>query len=664
MASQLMTVGMRAVAANYSQIQVTGNNIANANVQGYSRQRAELVVADARFTGGGFIGMGVDVQTITREFDALRSREAMTAQSAAKMDDARLRGLAQLESVFPVGEEGLGHAASQFLNAMADVASRPADISARQVVLARAGDVATGFVASARRIEEIQAAVAEEVGAGVARVNQLASSIAEINDRLGRTQAIRHTANDLLDERDRLLAQLNEVVQTTNYLADDGSLTVMIPGGHTLVLGNRANTLARVADPQDPARVALASVQMGISRPVFQADLTGGSLAGWIRLQNEDLVAARSEVGRLASSLASVVNTQQALGLDLRSIAGSPMFSVGAPEVVPASQNRRGADGTFTSQVQITVTDARQLAASEYELRKPEAAAAGQWQLVRLSDGYTRTVTDGSEVDGFKLGLPTPEPAATDTFRIKAVAGAAAGMRRVLEDPRALAAASPVTAVATAANTGTASVETLRATRPASSAALDLRVVFTSSDGQYEIRDAAGAPVGVSPRQWAAGQPLVFEGVAATVNGVAGTYDAFELQLSGTPRVGDSFRILRTPNAAANNGNAQSMLDLRDGSFVGRTVDAQGLPSGGRTFTDAYAAAVGQIGVSVQRGRTAAAISGGVARAAETARASASGVNLDEEAARLLQYQQSYQAGAKVLQAAQTVFDALLQVIR
>lgn len=664
MASQLMTVGMRAVAANYAQIQVTGNNIANANVQGYSRQRAELVVADARYSGGGFIGMGVDVKTISRDYDALRSRESMTAQSVAKADEARMRGLTQLESVFPVGEEGLGYMASQFLNAMADVSSRPTDISARQVVLARASDVATGFVASARRIEEIQAAVAEEVSAGVVRVNQLASGIAEINDRLSRAQALTHTANDLLDERDRLLGQLNEVVQTTHYLADDGSLTVMIPGGHTLVLGNRSNTLARVADPQDPSRVALASVQMGISRPVFQSDLTGGSLAGWIRLQNEDLVAARGEVGRLATSLAAVVNEQQALGLDLRGVGGSPIFSVGAAQVVPSGENRRVAGGAFASEVKITITDARQLAASEYELRKPTGAAAGQWELVRLSDGYARTVADGAEVDGFKLSLPTPEPAATDAFRIKAVAGAAIGMRRVLEDPRALAAASPVTAVAAATNTGTASVEMLRATKPASSAALDLRVVFTSDSGQYEIRNAAGALVGTNPRQWTAGQPIAFEGAAATVNGVAGTYDAFELQLVGVPRTGDSFRAVRTPYAAANNGNAQSMLELRDTAFVGRTVDAQGLASGGRTFTDAYAAAIGQMGVTVQRGRTAAGISEGVARAAETARASASGVNLDEEAARLLQFQQSYQAGAKVLQAAQTVFDALLQVVR
>jgi flagellar hook-associated protein 1 FlgK len=147
------------------------------------------------------------------------------------------------------------------------------------------------------------------------------------------------------------------------------------------------------------------------------------------------------------------------------------------------------------------------------------------------------------------------------------------------------------------------------------------------------------------------------------VGGVAGDYDAFALSLLGVPRKDDRFDIIRTPYALANNGNAQAMLELRDASLVGRTVDAQGVLDPGRTLTDAYAAAVGQLGVTVQRARTAAGISDGMARAAETERASGAGVNLDEEAARLLQFQQSYQAGAKVLQAAQSVFDSLLQVI-
>ena len=663
MASQLMSVGMRAVAANYAQIQVTSNNIANANVQGYSRQRAELQTVAGRYTGGGFYGAGSDVKTVTRQYDALRTREALGAQAVAKMDEARMKGLTQLEGVFALGEKGIGHATSQFLSAMADVASRPTEIAARQVVLARAADVASRFTEASRRLDDLQHMASEELGAGVARVNQLATGIASVNDRLLRTQAAGHTANDLLDERDRLLAQLNEIVKTVNYSAEDGSVSIMIPGGHMLVDGNRANALARVPDPADPSRAALVSVQQGVSRPVEMADVTAGAMAGWLKLQNEDLLNARSELGRLASSLAAAVNEQQTLGLDLRGRGGVPLFDVGPAEVVSSSTNVRTAAGAFASVVEIEIVDATQLAASEYELRKAEGAPGGPWKLVRLADGLERDVASGDEIDGFKLKLPSPEPAVTDSFRLKPVAGAAAGMRRVLDDPRGLAAASPVSAQVASANQGSATVEVLRATSQAVDPALQLRVVFTSDDGRYQIQDASGAVVGNPTRQWKAGEPIVFEGIPGTVGGVAGNYDGFALSLMGVPRQADRFDIIRTPHPAANNGNAQAMLELRDAAIVGRTVDAQGVLDPGRTLTDTYASVVGQLGVTVQRARTAAGISDGMARAAETERASAAGVNLDEEAARLLQFQQSYQAGAKVLQAAQTVFDSLMRVI-
>lgn len=663
MASNLMMVGMRAVAANYTALQVTGNNIANANVQGYSRQRAEIEPSAAHSTSGGFFGMGAEVKTVTRQYDALRTREAMHAQSMASMDAARLQGLTQLEAVFPVGEQGIGYAASQFLNAMADVATRPTEIASRQVVLARAADVAQRFSEAASRIEQIQSTVAEEVSAGVARVNQIAIGLAEINGQLSRTVTLGHTPNDLLDQRDRLLAQLNGYIQTTQFEADDGSVTVLIPGGHTLVDGVRSNALSRVADTQDPTRVGLASTQQGVSRPIASQSLAGGSIAGWMRLQNEDLAAARSEVGRMASALAGTVNQQQMLGLDLRGQAGTDLFRVGAPQVVSATTNARAASGGYASQVRLEITDPSALAASEYDLRKAPGAAAGEWQLVRLSDGLARSVSDGQEIDGFRLRMPAPEPAASDAFRLKPVSGAAQGMRSVLSDPRWLAAASPVTAQVPVTNTGTASVDVLRATTPSNDPNLALRVVFTSDAGAYRIVDSAGAVVGSPARQWTPGQPIAFEGFTSTVGGETVIHDAFELSLAGAPRLGDAFDVVRTPFAMSNNGNAQAMLALRDTAFVGRTVDAQGILDTGKTFNDTYASAVGSVGVTVQRARTAADISEGMAKSSEASRASNAGVNLDEEAARLLQFQQSYQAGAKVLQAAQTVFDSLLQVI-
>ena len=122
-----MSLGVRAMAASYAQLQVTGHNIANASVEGYSRQQAALATSTGQFTGAGFFGKGVDVQTVTRAHNEHLTRESATARSLAGMDAVRLQALQQVESVFRTGEDGVGYAAGQFLNSMVDLGSRPAD---------------------------------------------------------------------------------------------------------------------------------------------------------------------------------------------------------------------------------------------------------------------------------------------------------------------------------------------------------------------------------------------------------------------------------------------------------------------------------------------------------------------------------------------------------
>ena len=124
-----MSIGTRAMFANYAALQTTGNNIANANTAGYSRQKVELATAVGQFTGAGFFGKGVDVddRERARTSDFL-TREAATTASLAAADDARSSQLQQLENVFPTGEAGLGYAARQMFNAFVDVAEQAAGL--------------------------------------------------------------------------------------------------------------------------------------------------------------------------------------------------------------------------------------------------------------------------------------------------------------------------------------------------------------------------------------------------------------------------------------------------------------------------------------------------------------------------------------------------------
>lgn len=639
-AGSLFSIGTKAMFANYAALQTTGHNISNANVDGYSRQQVELSTSTGQFSGAGFFGKGVDVATVTRAHNAFLTREAAASSATAAADAARLEQLSRLEAVFPPGEQGLGYAAGELLNAMVDLASHPADASTREVVLARAQDMAMRFASAGAQLDTLQVGVTQDLKLALTSVNRLAASIAQVNEQIARVSSAGQPPNDLLDQRDRLVAELSELVQVSTLEADDGTLGVFMAGGQRLVLGREASTLALQADPFDPSRQAVAITEGGSTRSLPSELVAGGSIGGLLRFQNEDLVDARNALGLLAAGLGTRMNEQQALGLDLRAPpgAGVPLFSFGAPTALAASGNARDASGNFIASVSLSIADATQLQASEYELAA-DPANAGQYLLTRRSDGLVRSIASGDTVDGLTINVGVPAPAAGDRFLLQGVARAAVDFRRVLSDPRGLAAASPLQAVLGVANSGTATVASLSIVDPAVDPEQSASITFTSDTGDYswELRDrVSNALLSSGTGTWQPGQPIALNG--------------FELVLEGVPAAGDSVGVAKTAVPASSNGNALAFAALRDEAFVD-----------GETVTDAYASLMAELGVQVQSARTAADISGAVATAVKDRLAGETGVNLDEEAARLIQFQQTYQAAAKVLQVAQSVFDTLLQ---
>jgi len=648
-ASALMSLGVRAMFANYAGLQTAGHNIANASVDGYSRQQVELQTAIGQFSGAGYIGKGVDVASVTRLYDQFLSREAMTSRSQAQFDATRLDRLQQLEAVFAGGDDGIGQATGALLNAMVDLASKPQDMAARSVVLGRAAELASRFSTAASQLDSIQQGVTQDLSASVAHVNDVAQQLASVNDRIAASRGSGQPPNDLLDLRDRLLTDLSGYVQVSTITADDGTLGVFIGGGQRLVLGGQAAQLAVSPDPYDASRMAVSIVDTGGPRPLSSSLLGAGSIGGLLRFQNDDMVSARTLLGQLGAAVAGTVNAQQALGLDLRVPpgTGAPMFTIGSPQAQPAATNARiSAGGPFVSNVTLSVADPTQLQASEYELVNNGSA----WQLTRLSDGSVQTVVDGSVVDGFQIHLGTPLPAATDRYLLQPVTYAANSMARALDDPRGIAAASPVTATAGTANTGTGAIASLTVVSPSVDPTQTATITFTSGTGAYnwQLRDGTtNALLSSGTGTWSAGQPIALNG--------------FELELSGVPASGDTFSVAQTAYPSTNNGNALAMVALRDSVLVGRVPNGSGGLAGGSSFTDAWAQAMADIGVRTQGAQTASQISTQVADTAKQTLSNRTGVNLDEEAARLMQFQQGYQAAAKVLQVAQTLFDTLLQ---
>jgi flagellar hook-associated protein 1 FlgK len=371
-------------------------------------------------------------------------------------------------------------------------------------------------------------------------------------------------------------------------------------------------------------------------------------------------------LGQTATAMASRVNEQQALGLDLSNPAGrgAALFAVGAARSLPAATNARNADGTFVSDVKITITDARQLQASAYKLRPSNdpAAAAGTYELTRLSDNLTRSVVTGETIDGFKLDFSATAPGAGDSFLIEPVGQAAVGMKRVLDQTNGIAAAAPLSASTHVDNKGTATVDSLYAVnQQLDTAKAPMTIKFGDADPldstqrQYQITLADGSTLdGI----WAAGQAIGNQPGSTPAIALG-----FELRLNGVPGKGDTITLDPTKFSNVSNGNAKAFLNMSLERFVGQQINADGSTTPGTTINEAYASTISEIGSRVQGATYLSGVSVGVAADAETTRSSQVGVNIDEEASRLMQFQQGYQAAAKVLQAAQTTFDELMRIV-
>ena len=664
--SALMSIGTTAMFANYASMQTTGHNIANAQTPGYSRQTVDLASAGGQNTGAGFFGKGVNVVTVQRASDQFLTSQAQTASSMAAMDDTHAANLQLMETVFPPGDTGMGAAVGSFMNAFVDLANNPSDSSARQVILSDAAEVADRFATAGAQLDRLQVGVTADLTSSVAQLNQMAAQVATLNGNIALLQGSSAAPNDLLDQRDQLIKQIGKLVKVSTIPANDGTMGVFIAGGQRLVLGTEAQQLVVTPDPSDASRSAISISDSGSPHQLSGSLLVGGSISGLINYQNDDLVAARNQLGQLAAAVSARVNQVQGFGIDMSSPSGpgNPVFAVGGPVAIPNANNARNANGGFAATVSLTVSDGSQLKASDYTLAA-DPASAGNFIVTRSADGvqfsmvpngsdftYTRRsdgAAMGDSVDGFKIAI-NGSLASGDTFQLEPVGQAASGMTRVLDDPAGLAAASPMTAVMGNANKGTASVAGLGVVDSSNDPSVSAAISFTDANGDYAytLTDASGNVTASGNATWTPGQPIQLNG--------------FALNLNGVPASGDTVSVVKTTHPESNNGNALAMVALRDEAFVGNDMQLDGTLQNGQTATDAYASVLANVGVRVQSAKTSSTLSDATSQQADNAVAAKSGVNLDEEAGRLIQFQQGYQAAAKVLQVAQAVFDTLLQI--
>ena len=657
----LMNVGVSALNANQQALTTVGHNIANVNTPGYSRQTVYTNALHGQNMGNGFIGKGVQVATVMRNYSALLNRQSNAANAIHAADTSRLQGLMQMQDVFKGGDGSLGAAVTNMMNAFVDVQAAPSDATGRNVVLTRMSELAARFHAASNMLEEQDYSTAQQLRNNALLVNDKASQVARLNNEISRALATGHQPNDLLDARDQVIREINQYVQTTQVAADDGSISLFVGGSQALVLGINSGQLSVEETKEYPGsqRMALYFSQPGGQQLELTAAMVGGGeIAGLLKFRNEDLAEGRNLLGRLAMTIGHELNLQNQRGLTLNGQQGGALFSLPTPSA--GYGNITGYSNIGLGAATTQVMDASQLKPSDYRLIFEGSPLTPV--LTRMSDGKVFNATStpplnmgnlatGFDADGLRFIVPAATLAAAvsgNSMLFKPFSTAASEIEALVHNPDELAAASALTANINKNNTGKLQLTQLGANDfTGIPAAQDpVRLTFDGA-GQvtYQIYNNITGLWGTAspPMDYTPGQPITINGWSITLTGTPAAGDTVDV--ANALDFGEAFRL--------NAGNAGAFLDLRDKKVFDE----------GTTLSDGFSAAMAVVGTRTQSVQLAEKLSSTVAKNLEMDRTAVSGVNLDEEAARLLQYQQAYQASSKVIQIAQSLFDSVLNAV-
>ncbi|WP_445144348.1 flagellar hook-associated protein FlgK [Dyella sp. Tek66A03] len=621
--ANLLSTGVSGLNAAQVALNTIGNNITNINTPGYSRQSV-LQSENIPAPGGRYtIGSGVNVDSVQRAYsDFLTS--AVWSSNASMQGATTYNGLASTLNSTLSASGNLQTALDSFYGAFSTVANTPGVASSRQSLLGSATAAVTVLNTLGQQLSAQQSQLNGQISGTVNSINTTASSIAALNAQI--SQAGNNPPNALLDQRDAMIQTLSGYVGVSAVSEPNGSISVYASNGQALVSGNKAYALSTGGTAYDPTRTdVFDATGTDISNKV-----SGGSLGALLSYRSNVLDSVQNQLGQSAVALASSVNAQQAKGMDLNGKQGGAIFNMPTPTVLPSSANK-GAGSVSAS-----ITDVSQLTSSDYVM----SYNGSQWNLQTTSGQAVPLTTNANgtlSANGLTFSVPGTAQAG-DSFQIQPTRQASTSLAVTMTDPNGIAAAALLTSTAASGNTGTGKIGSVTV-QNASNAALtsNAKLSFPSAS-TYQVTDSAGNVL--SSGSYAAGQTISANGWSVTP--------------SGTPAANDSFTVGLNSNGLKDTSNALSLAAL---SNVGV------LNGGSQSVIASYGQLTTNIGTVGSQAQTNLTTQTSLYNQAVSSQQSVSGVNLDEEAANLVRYQQAYQASAQVIATSQTIFSSLLTAI-
>ncbi|MCZ6664175.1 MAG: flagellar hook-associated protein FlgK [Gammaproteobacteria bacterium] len=626
MTASTFNIGLSALRAFQQGLATTGHNIANVNTEGFSRQRVTFESREPQFIGIGFVGKGVDTQGIRRianQFliDQLRSTTSSQV-NAAMMTDL----IDQVDR--QIGNGLVADSMASFFNALNDANDDPRLMATRQVLMENARAMVARFAEQEDLLNGLSRSVNQQITGKIAEINTFTEAIAAINIDIARSAGLAQgeAPSDLLDMRDKMLLDLSRLIGITTQPGNDGMINVLAGSGNLLVTGGTQVKLRAIPNSLDASRIEVAYDVAGTLAQITSS-VDGGELGALIEFRDAVLEPTRNAIGRLAVGIALSVNKQHREGMDLNGALGGDLFSLPAPNVNSLATNVGSISVVFDQ------NDVGGLTTSDYRLRHDGT----DFILTRLSDNSMQTLSGAGpfDVDGITISI-TGAPAAGDEYLINPTKLVPRAMRLATIDPAELALALPIRTQSEFANLGDAIVsigEILDPTDP--SLLATTQIVFNDPPTTYQINGAG---------------PLL-----AYTSGGNIDVNGWRIQVTGAPVAGDVFTIESNAGGIGDNGN---------GLVLSRLQFTPILQGGTASYQEAYGILIGEVGSAAQQSRISRDALSALQENAQIARDGLSGVNLDEEAANLLRFQQAYQAAAQIIIAANEAFETLLAAVR
>ncbi len=668
--ASLISIGLSGLSASQTALATTGNNIANVDTAGYSRQSVVQKSASAEFIGVGYVGNGTTVADVRRIYSEYLNTQLRTSTGLDAEAQTYLTQINQTDALLADSTTGISSVLSSFFEALQTAAENPTDASARALLLTNASGLAERFSSVYSQLADQNTYINSQLSSMAEQVNQLASSIANYNQAIVQASASGATPNDLLDARDQALVDLSELIGVT-VVMEGNNANVFIGSGQPLVMGNTASTLTAEPSTTDPTRLNLM-LTSGYSSVDVTSVVSGGSISGLVRYREEVLDPTLNELGRLALVIADQVNSQLGQGIDLNGDFGTSLFS-DINSALAASQRSLAQAGNSagSGNLSVYIEDSSKLSTSDYEVTFSSATG---YSVRRLSDGADLGSYDLSDdpapmIDGFSLALEAGTVAAGDTFTIIPTRTAAGSIGVVMTDANKLAFAAPLVATSGSGNYGTGSISSVALasgstldiydaaanadTQASIQNAMPVKLVFDAASGSaqgYTLYDVQGNAIGtgsIVPGQ----SNTVTVSIAANPPSVPSAFE-FELEISGSPAEGDSFTVAFNADSDSDNRNALALLDLQTASTIGK-----------HSITSTYSQLIETVGAKASQAALDASATSTILSQATANRESVSGVNLDEEAANLIKFQQYYTAAAQVIKAAQQMFDTIINTL-